>query len=1425
MPLFPATKLMDTVIGVDVHAVTPIPGIPVHPYVGPIYLWCDPAFPKSNVFINGMPAMTVGSMGYFAHVPQGVPVNPPNLPYWKRYLSNVAMGMVLMGLTTLANIAIAGISALIPKPPEAEAFLKDVTGIDTSSKAAAWESVKGAFAAFTQWPTWVKLLMPPIPYPGAQGSVAVGSPNVTVNGGPLGFVAPLVATSCSDIPVVPNAMTLGFSNVMVGVSFAALLRGIAVSAAQNAVAAGVGKGVQAAQNRRQQSQNPRCGRPGEPIDPVTGAVESEWVDVLAPEAPEWRLERAYSSAWAAEDGPFGFGHRAGFQHGLLLLESGEVVYEDARKRLFPFSPDAEGRFPEGFGGYTLEQYDRNRYILRHPRHGAFGFERMIADAGRARLTMLKCRGVHHAFAYDEHGRLVALRQTVAGRRQQVADTRFRYDAAGHLVEVLRGAAGELPRSVARYDYDRVGNLTAWIDAEGRRTAYRYDRAHRMLQLTDRRGYSFRYAYDRQGRCVESQGDDGLWKIALRYGPDRSFVTEGDGGMWVYVFDELGTIREIIDPYGGVTRREVGADGQVVAETDSGGRRAQWLHDPDGHHHARLDEWGLLWPPMDDAPVLRNPLAHRVPRTAYAREWGKVFASADPAMRLPVPAGVAALLAASRPAPSAEPALVYDQQGRLVQRTDTDGRTERFAHDAEGNVVERIDADGAAWRFEHRSWNLVGAEIDPLGNVTRFRHNLRQHIAAISDGAGNVTRYDYDHKDRVARYVLHGQVQESYLYDAGDRVLERRDGEGRLLLRYAIGANGLHSARELASGGAHRFAYDAAGRFTEASTSRHEVRFAYAAGGRSADLRDGIGITHAFEGGRLASTGYLGRFLVRYVPDAVGGATLETPDGGIHRIQCGDAGGTLRMLANGAREASAYDADGRCVARLRWRDNRPADIDAERYAYSASGELRRAGDSSGAERRFTYDAAHRLTGAQPRRGASVAYAYDAAGNLIQGPKGLAFEVGAGNRLLRAGDWRFTYDGRGRLAERIGPDGRVTRYGYDSLDLLVEVSWSDREDVWQGEYDGLCRLIASRCGARRSAFFWDGDRLAAEQAEDGGLRLYVYPSAETFLPLLFIDYASAEAPAESGRAYYPFHDQIGLPQWIEDDRGAVVWRAEATDAYGLIEVAPESRLTYRLRFPGHMLIAETGLHANRFRSYDPALGRYLQPDPSGQRGGINLYAYDGNPLARVDLLGLHADDHAPKSAAAGEGNEQAGPAGARPPGPDGAAPEPNGWPPPRTAQAQSEAQKVVDTMEGLGMSKKENKVVDVLTHENGTVSVGLSGEGSPRQQERAQKVQDALNNGDPNGPYRVTTDNTVPGIQQVEGGNAPGACAEPSAASAARDNPSPVTGNDTRWRGKGDNPHPFTGENADGAPTAPNQMDPCNTCGDPQNSNAYGEHANG
>ena len=218
--------------------------------------------------------------------------------------------------------------------------------------------------------------------------------------------------------------------------------------------------------------------------------------------------------------------------------------------------------------------------------------------------------------------------------------------------------------------------------------------------------------------------------------------------------------------------------------------------------------------------------------------------------------------------------------------------------------------------------------------------------------------------------------------------------------------------------------------------------------------------------------------------------------------------------------------------------------------------------------------------------------------------------------------------------------MEHFEYDSFDQLIRVRFADSAgfpsgkvgEDWTATYDGLGRRIEFGRGEAKTKLYWEGDRLAAEVSPTGTLRLYGYAADHALLPYVFIDYASVDAPLESGKSYYPFTDPSGLPIRIEDASGEPVWTAHQTDVYGAITVKPLpyyrqcDAIEYRLRWPGHYFDPELGLHLNRYRDYDPQLGRYIEPDPLGHAGGINLYAYCRDPIGDVDLLGLHPQNRA-------------------------------------------------------------------------------------------------------------------------------------------------------------------------------------------------------
>jgi RHS repeat-associated protein len=109
-------------------------------------------------------------------------------------------------------------------------------------------------------------------------------------------------------------------------------------------------------------------------------------------------------------------------------------------------------------------------------------------------------------------------------------------------------------------------------------------------------------------------------------------------------------------------------------------------------------------------------------------------------------------------------------------------------------------------------------------------------------------------------------------------------------------------------------------------------------------------------------------------------------------------------------------------------------------------------------------------------------------------------------------------------------------------------------------------------------------------------------------------------QGGAAYHIAPDHLGAPHQIVNSANGQVWFWNH-DPFGNGAPTAVAGFAHRLRFPGQVHDAESGLHSNGHRDYDPRLGRYVESDPIGLAGGINTYAYGGNnPVNAIDPRGL-------------------------------------------------------------------------------------------------------------------------------------------------------------------------------------------------------------
>ncbi len=275
--------------------------------------------------------------------------------------------------------------------------------------------------------------------------------------------------------------------------------------------------------------------------------------------------------------------------------------------------------------------------------------------------------------------------------------------------------------------------------------------------------------------------------------------------------------------------------------------------------------------------------------------------------------------------------------------------------------------------------------------------------------------------------------------------------------------------------------------------------------------------------------------------------------------------------------------------------------------------------------------------------SVTHQYDAAGNLQSD-----------------GLHQYHYDSQGRLQSSQtgqGPDAPTTRYAHNALGQRVfkteplfaaaSGKGAPTDSLLDDEEDpGLLQTLRD--------FFTQLWNPAKSEAEHLGWA-YVYDEEGSLLgeygmggsqsagqsQYLYLPTSQGPIPiaAEIDNRLYAIHtDHLGTPRRLTQADGQAAWQwaytpygdeaptlgakrftNETTNpSTGSTGIAP---VRFNLRYPGQYFDAESGLHYNYFRSYDPRTGRYTQSDPIGLDGGWNRFAYvGGNPLKWTDPKGL-------------------------------------------------------------------------------------------------------------------------------------------------------------------------------------------------------------
>lgn len=562
---------------------------------------------------------------------------------------------------------------------------------------------------------------------------------------------------------------------------------------------------------------------------------------------------------------------------------------------------------------------------------------------------------------------------------------------------------------------------------------------------------------------------------------------------------------------------------------------------------------------------------------------------------------------------------YTLSDKVLTATDPLGNVTTTAYDQDdrvSTVTQPVTSSPALYRVRISTYDIqsrpsqvsVGSgsstqtAVSSATVLATYTYTLNGKQLSVTDANTNnkPTKYSYDGFDRLSATTYpDGSSEQFSQYDSDSNVGLETTRSG-LTIGFTYDALNRVQTKtpQGETAGQVNYGYDLTGRLLQATdtTTTTPYQIGYDTAGRATSFTDQVGnntqVAYDGAGNRTqvtwpAGTSGAGSYYVTYQYDPM------------NRMQYVKEGGTGKLLAQ-----YSWDALSR-AQQITYGDS-TTDI----YSlYDAGDNLKTmtqnyAGADNSVTFGYTWYANHQ------RNTTSVS---DMLFQYV--PQASTVSYGAAdadNELTTAGSATMTYDSNHNLTY----DGFNTLM-YDVENRLIQAenaTWCPSVNPCAYAYDPLGQRKEKVVnGTVATAFVLaGGDEIADYYASSGTWRLTVRGAGG--MPLAEI------VPGASEQIYYVHHDVQGSTVAITEAGLTGPAESYTYSDYG----QPQAGSWSAYQYDGYRYDSETGLYYVKARYYSPALGRFMQSDPAGFRGGFNLYAYTGNdPINLADPSGLTSD----------------------------------------------------------------------------------------------------------------------------------------------------------------------------------------------------------